>query len=108
MDNVKRLLVLEKGAEVFVFGYEPGQEGRVLEALIAQAKDPRTDFDWFDVALLELKLKEVPHPTGPNHLESDAKQAKPVMLNRFQRPCDGPLWFMRGLFGPDGDRHRSP
>ncbi|UCD51839.1 MAG: hypothetical protein JSW27_04230 [Phycisphaerales bacterium] len=101
MDNVKRLLVLEKGAELFVFGYRPGQEARVLETLIAQAKDPRTDFDWFDVAVLELKLKDVSQslPQAP------APPTEPVIFDRFQLPCDKPLWFMRGLFGPDGDRH---
>ena len=105
MDNVKRILVLEKGEEVFLFGYQPGQESRVLEALIAQAKDPRTDFDWFDVAVLELKLQEVPHGAPQKSPQAPAQQTEPVMFERFKLPCDKPLWFMRGLFGPDGDRH---
>lgn len=107
MDNVRRLLILEKGMELFVFGYRPGQEARVLETLIAQAKDPRTDFDWFDVAMLELKLKEVPQGVPQNQPQTPEQQSEPVMFNRFQLPCDKPLWFMRGLFGPDGDRHRE-
>lgn len=105
MDKVKRILVLEKGEEVFLFGYQPGQEGRVLEALIAQAKDPRTDFDWFDVAMLELKLKEVPQGVPQSQPQTPAPPTEPVMHDRFKLPCDKPLWFMRGLFGPDGERH---
>ena len=94
MDNVKRhLIVLEKGAELFVFGYEPGQEKRVLDALIDQAKDPRTDFDWFDVAVLELKLMEAAHESRQSPLQAHAEQKKPGMPNRFQLPADGPLWF---------------
>jgi len=108
MNNVKRILVLEKGAELFIFGYQPGQESRVLEALIAQAKDPRTDFDWFDVAVLELKLKEVPQGAPQNLPQTLAQQTKPITCNRFKLPCEGPLWFMRGLFGPDGDRGKAP
>ena len=108
MDNVKRLLVLEKGAELFVFGYKPGQEGRVLEALIEQAKDERTGLDWFDVAVLELKLEEAAGEFRQSPLQPHAEQKKPGMPNRFQLPADGPLWFMRDQFGPDGNRHPFP
>ena len=59
MQNVRRHLILYKGDELFIYGYDPGQETRVLETLIAQAKDERTDLDWFDVGVLEQKLKEV-------------------------------------------------
>jgi hypothetical protein len=108
MDNVKRhLIVLEKGEELFVFGYEPGQEDRVLDALIEQAKDERTDLNWFDVAMLELKLTETAHESPQNPLQPHAEQQRPAMPDRFQLPCDGPLWFMRGLFGPDGKRPPS-
>ena len=107
MNDVRRLLVLEKRQEVFVFAYKPGQESRVLDVLIEQAKDPRTDFDWFDVAALELKLKEAPDPSEPDPPPAQPKSQKPAMPNRFQQTDDGPLWFMRGLFGPDGRRHGS-
>ena len=109
MDNVKRhLIVLEKGEELFVFGYEPGQEDRVLDALIEQAKDERTDLNWFDVAMLELKLMETAQASQQNSLPAHAEQQQPAMPDRFQLPCDKPLWFMRGLFGPDGRRPGSP
>ena len=107
MQNVRRHLILYKGDELFIYGYDPGQERCVLETLIAQAKDERTDLDWFDLAVLEQKLEESVHGTdqGP---DPDGGPASPQMHNRFEQPDDGPLWFMRGLFGPDGDRHRSP
>ena len=99
MDKVKRLLVLEKGAEVYIFAFKPGQEADVLQALIAQARDARTSFDWFDVALLELKLKEMSPEFGKIHGPTRPKPVNPAKTNRFQLPCDGPLWFIRGLFG---------
>ncbi len=53
-----RQLVLNKGAEKFIFRYENGREDKLLDALIEQAKDKRTDFDWFDAAVLSFKLTQ--------------------------------------------------
>ncbi len=58
MKRNKRQLVLSKGQEKFVFRYEPGCEDKLLEALIEQAKDRRTCFDWFDAAVLSFKLTQ--------------------------------------------------
>jgi len=58
MENIKRQLVLNKGAEKFIFRYENGCEDELLEALIGQAKDKRTSFDWFDAAVLSFKLTQ--------------------------------------------------
>lgn len=58
MNNVKRQLVLNKGAEKFIFRYECGHEDDLLDALIEQAKDKRTGFDWFDAAVLSFKLTQ--------------------------------------------------
>jgi hypothetical protein len=44
--------------EKFIFRYESGQEDELLDALIEQAKDKRTDFDWFDAAVLSFKLTQ--------------------------------------------------
>lgn len=49
-------LVLIKGSEKFIFRYEPGSEDLLLDALMAQAKDPKINFDWFDAAVLSFKL----------------------------------------------------
>ncbi len=92
MDNVRRHLVLEKGEEVYIFAFEAGQETHVLQALIAQAYDSRTTFDWFDVALLELRLKEVSPEFTNNHGPVRMKPPNPATTDRFQIPCDGPLW----------------
>ncbi len=58
MNNMKRQLVLNKGAEKFIFRYENGREDELLDTLIEQAKDERTDFDWFDAAVLSFKLTQ--------------------------------------------------
>ena len=58
MKRTKQQLVLNKGAEKFVFRYENGQEDKLLDALIEQAKDKRTSFDWFDAAVLSFKLTQ--------------------------------------------------
>jgi len=58
MKNLKRQLVLNKGSEKFIFRYEVGQEDDLLDALIEQARDKRTRFDWFDAAVLSFKLTQ--------------------------------------------------
>ena len=49
---------MNKGAEKYIFRYENGREDELLDALIEQAKDKRTDFDWFDAAVLSFKLTQ--------------------------------------------------
>ena len=58
MKRMKRQLVLNKGAEKFIFRYENGREDELLDALIDRAKDDNTDFDWFDAAVLSFKLTQ--------------------------------------------------
>ncbi len=55
---MKQQLVLNKGKEKYVFRYDAGKEDELLDALIDQAKDKRTDFDWFDAAVLSFKLTQ--------------------------------------------------
>jgi len=58
MKKNKRQLVLNKGSEKFIFRYDRGCEDQLLDALIEQAKDRQTDFDWFDAAVLSFKLTQ--------------------------------------------------
>jgi hypothetical protein len=58
MHRPKRQLVLNKGAEKFIFRYETGREADLLDALVEQARDNRTSFDWFDAAVLSFKLTQ--------------------------------------------------
>lgn len=58
VNSAKRQLVLNKGTEKFIFRYESGREDELLDALIEQAKDRRTQFDWFDAAVLSFKLTQ--------------------------------------------------
>jgi hypothetical protein len=100
MQNVTHYLILEKAGELFIFGYEQGKETGMLEELIRQAKDRRSGLDWFDVGVLELKLREA----AQRSQQARAERQKPSLPDRFRLPNNGPLWFMRDQFGPDGNR----
>ena len=54
----KQQLVLNKASEKFIFRYENGSEDKLLDAFIEQARDEKTNFDWFDAAVLSFKLTE--------------------------------------------------
>jgi len=58
MENGKRQLVLNKGGEKYIFRYESGGEDDLLDVLIEQATDRRTEFDWFDAAVLSFRLTQ--------------------------------------------------
>ena len=68
--NRQKQLILNKGAEKYIFNYELGSEDMLLDAIVNQARDCRTDFDWFDAAVLSFKLtgsliKEADKLLGP-------------------------------------------
>jgi len=71
----QRQLVLSKGSEKYIFRYEKGGEDDLLDALINQAKDGRTDFDWFDAAVLSFKLTQSLFVEADNLL-ADPKRRK--------------------------------
>jgi len=79
--NLKQL-VLTKGVERFIFRYESGSEDLLLDALVAQAKDGRTDFDWFDAAVLSFKLTQSLISEADRLLNEQAPQ---VMLETFEQ-----------------------
>jgi hypothetical protein len=58
MDKGKKQLVLNKGSEKYIFRYEDGCEPELLDSLVEQADDERTEFDWFDAAVLSFKLTQ--------------------------------------------------
>ena len=58
MKKGKKQLVLNKGSEKFIFRYEDGSEGELLDCLVEQASNETTDFDWFDAAVLSFKLTQ--------------------------------------------------
>jgi hypothetical protein len=58
MNKTQRQLILNKGNERFIFRYEDGHEDALLDVLIDQARDSRTEFDWFDAAVLSFKLTQ--------------------------------------------------
>ena len=58
MGKIKRQLVLKKGVEKYIFRYDSDCEDKLLDVLIEMAKDNRTDFDWFDAAVVSFKLTQ--------------------------------------------------
>jgi len=58
MSVVKKQLVLNKGSEKFIFRYDSGCEGHLLDSLVSQAMDETSTFDWFDAAVLSFKLTQ--------------------------------------------------
>ncbi|MBL7214879.1 MAG: hypothetical protein ISS71_04300 [Phycisphaerae bacterium] len=58
MEDIRKQLVLNKGSEKYIFRYEKGCEGQLLDALVAAATNNKIDFDWFDAAVLSFKLTQ--------------------------------------------------
>jgi hypothetical protein len=58
VNKVSKQLILKKGKQKFIFRYESGSEDKLLDVLIEQARSGRTDFDWFDAAVLSFKLTQ--------------------------------------------------
>ena len=58
VSRIKKQLILKKGKQKFIFRYESGCEDKLLDVLIEQAGSGRTDFDWFDAAVLSFKLTQ--------------------------------------------------
>ncbi len=58
MKSIRHQLILNKGTEKFIFRYEDGREDELLDALVEQAKNKRTNFDWFDAAVVSFKLTQ--------------------------------------------------
>ena len=56
--KANKQLVLRKGKQKFIFRYQSGSEDKLLDVLVEQARSGRTDFDWFDAAVLSFKLTQ--------------------------------------------------
>jgi hypothetical protein len=58
VSRAKKQLILKKGKQKFIFRYESGSEDKLLDVLVEQAQSGRSDFDWFDAAVLSFKLTQ--------------------------------------------------
>lgn len=56
--EVRKQLVLVKHGHRYVFRYERGEETKVLSGLVEMARDPQSELDWFDAAVLSHQLGE--------------------------------------------------
>jgi hypothetical protein len=74
MNKTTKQLVLNKGSEKYIFRYETGSEDQLLDALIEQARDERTAFDWFDAAVLSFRLTQSLMSEADKLLHKDAPQ----------------------------------
>ena len=52
----RRQLVLVKNSHRYVFRYDLGEETKVLAGLVEMARDPHSELDWFDAAVLSHQL----------------------------------------------------
>jgi hypothetical protein len=80
----RQQLVLNKGPEKYIFRYDSGCEGQLLDALVSQATDNGTDFDWFDAAVLSFKLTQSLINQADDLLYSDMPDA----TRSFQEDSD--------------------
>lgn len=53
--DTRQLTLLKKG-EYYIFRYESGDEGAVLQALIEMAESPKNPLNWFDAAVLSHQM----------------------------------------------------
>jgi len=53
--NQRQLVLLKKGHR-YVFRYQVGEEAKVLASLVEMARDPHSELDWFDAAVLSHQL----------------------------------------------------
>lgn len=86
MKTHSRQLVLNKGAQKYIFRYDSGCESQLLDALVAQATDNGTDFDWFDAAVLSFKLTQ----SLMGEADKLLYKGMPDALRFFQDQCDQP------------------
>jgi hypothetical protein len=86
MKTHSRQLVLNKGTQKYIFRYDSGCESQLLDALVAQANDNGTDFDWFDAAVLSFKLTQ----SLMGEADKLLYKGMPDTLRSFQDQCDQP------------------
>ena len=84
MRNGNKQLVLNKGSEKFIFRYENGYESELLDALVDQANNNHTSFDWFDAAVLSFKLTQSLIGEADKLLHKDMPDA----MQSFQKEFD--------------------
>jgi hypothetical protein len=54
-----REIILNKGGERYIFRYQAGQEDELLDVVCDLARSGRTEFDWFDAAVISFKLTQM-------------------------------------------------
>ncbi len=56
MNGDTKTLSLIKSGQQFCFRYEPGDEAKVLDALVEMVNRRELSFDWFDAAVMSHQL----------------------------------------------------
>lgn len=84
MAKRQRQLVLSKGPQKFIFRYDAGCEDELLDALIEQAKNPATGFDWFDAAVLSFKLTQSLMFEADEILQRKANAKKDMIIDGLE------------------------
>ncbi len=55
---MKRVLNLAKSGHDYVFQYDSGNEGEILDEIMSIASDAKSDIDWIDAALLGFQVAQ--------------------------------------------------
>lgn len=53
---MQRKFIYNKGGERYIFIWNNGEESELLDAVHDLAKSKRTEFDWYDAAIISFKL----------------------------------------------------
>lgn len=95
----KLQLVLNKVGQKYIFRYDEGREDELLGSLIDAAKDERTDFDWFDAAVLSFKLTESLISQAYSVQGSDDMSNKDNRSDRIdlRKVCNKPTYIFDNL-----------
>lgn len=86
--NTKKQLILNKGTEKFIFLYNGGSEGELLDALVSAATSKQTSFDWFDAAVLSFKLTRSLIHEADELLYRDLTDPMQAYLQNEQDTCE--------------------
>ena len=52
----QRILAVAKGGKKYVFSYPAGCEQQIIDEIVRQVEDGRSDLDWFDAAMLSFQI----------------------------------------------------
>lgn len=84
-EKMKQQVVLHKDGNFFIFRYDAGSEDQLLDAIIAQAKNNESSFDWFDAAMVAHKLAQSFSKMDKDYREYGSSVQRKLVLCKCRR-----------------------